>query len=487
MPPLQEGSILFMPTTVPGISIAQAREILRYQDSVLVSFPEVETVLGKAGRAGTATDPAPLDMFETTITLKPREEWRAGMTWDRLVAEMDAAVALPGVTNAWTMPIKGRIDMLATGVRTPVGVKIFGPNLDTLQALGEEVERSMRELPGTRSAFAERGVSGYYIDIEIDRPEAARYGLNAGDIHEAVMATVGGVNAAVTVEGRERYSVNVRYPRELRDDVQKIRDVLVPAPNGAQIPLGQVASVTVLQGPMSVKTENAFPVTTVFVDIDTPDIGGYVRAAQEHIAASVTLPTGYSLVWSGQFEFMERVRERLGTIVPLTLLIVFTLLYVNFGNVTEAALVMLALPFSLVGGVWFLWLLGYNTSVAVWVGFIALAGVAAETGVVMLIYLDEAWERYRAEGRLQARADVATAVVEGALERLRPKAMTVITVIVGLMPILWSEGTGADVMKRIAAPMVGGMISSTLLTLVVIPALYLIWRRRGLADTAPSS
>ncbi len=487
MPPLQEGSILYMPTTVPGISIAQAREILRYQDSVLVSFPEVETVLGKAGRARTATDPAPLDMFETTVTLKPREQWREGMTWDRLIAEMDVAVALPGVTNAWTMPIKGRIDMLATGVRTPVGVKVFGPSLDTLQALGEQVERALQELPGTRSAFAERGVSGYYIDIEVDRQETARYGMNAGDVHEAVMSTVGGTNAAVTVEGRERYAVNVRYPRELRDDVQKIREVLVPAPGGAQIPLGQLATVTVVQGPMSVKTENAFPVTTVFVDIDTPDVGGYVRAAQEHVAASVMLPTGYSIVWSGQFEFMERVRERLGTIVPLTLLIVFTLLYVNFGNVTEAALVMLALPFSLVGGVWFLWLLGYNTSVAVWVGFIALAGVAAETGVVMLIYLDEAWKRYGAEGRLREGADVAAAVVEGALERLRPKAMTVITVIAGLLPILWSDGTGADVMKRIAAPMVGGMVSSTFLTLVVIPALYLIWRRRGLSRTQQTS
>jgi Cu(I)/Ag(I) efflux system membrane protein CusA/SilA len=479
MPPLQEGSILYMPTTVPGISIAQAREIMQYQDSVLASFPEVEMVLGKAGRAETSTDPAPLDMFETTITLRPRDEWRSGVTWESLVGEMDQAVAMPGVTNAWTMPIRGRIDMLATGVRTPVGVKIFGPDLDTLQALGEEVERAMQSLPGTRSAFAERGVSGFYVDIEIDRPEAGRYGLNVGDIHEAIMATVGGVNASSTVEGRERYSVNVRYPRELRDDVQKIRDVLVPAPGGAQIPLGQVATVGVLQGPMAIKTENAFPVTTVFVDIETADVGGYVRSAQEHVAATVQLPAGYTMVWSGQFEFMERVRDRLGTIVPFTLLIVFTLLYLNFGNVTESLLVMLALPFSLVGGVWFLWLLGYNTSVAVWVGFIALAGVAAETGVVMLIYLDEAFGRYRSEGRLVTRADVAASVSEGAVERLRPKAMTVLTVIAGLMPILWSDGTGADVMKRIAAPMVGGMVSSTVLTLVVIPALYLIWRRRG--------
>jgi Cu(I)/Ag(I) efflux system membrane protein CusA/SilA len=483
MPPLQEGSILFMPTTVPGVSIAQAREIMRYQDSVLISFPEVEMVLGKAGRADTATDPAPLDMFETTITLKPTDEWREGVTWESLISEMDVAVALPGVTNAWTMPIKGRIDMLATGIRTPVGVKIFGPDLDTLQALGLRIEEVMRTVPGTRSAFAERGVSGFYIDIEIDRPEAARYGLNVGDIHGALMATVGGVDAATSVEGRERYSVNVRYPRELRDDVHKIQDVVVPAPGGAQIPLGQVATVEVRQGPMSIKTENAFPLSTVFIDIDRSDVGGYVREAQRTVAASVEIPTGYSIVWSGQYEFMERVKGRMRTIVPITLLIVFTLLYLNFGGVTESLIVMLALPFGLVGGVWFLWLLGYNTSVAVWVGFIALAGVAAETGVVMLLYLDEAFERLRSAGRLQSRKDVADAVVEGALERLRPVAMTVTTVIAGLMPILWSQGTGADVMKRIAAPMVGGMVSATVLTLVVIPAIYLIWRRHGVSRT----
>lgn len=479
MPPLQEGSILFMPTTVPGVSIAQAREIMRYQDSVLYSFPEVEMVLGKAGRADTATDPAPLDMFETTVTLKPASEWRAGVTWESLINEMDVAVALPGVTNAWTMPIKGRIDMLATGIRTPVGVKIFGPDLDTLQALGLRVEQAIQSVPGTRSAFAERGVSGFYVDIEIDRPEAARYGLNVGDIHGAIMATVGGVNSATSVEGRERYSVNVRYPRELRDDIHKIGDVVVPAPSGAQIPLGQVATVEVRQGPMSIKTENAFPVSTVFVDIDMSDVGGYVREAQQAVAATVEVPTGYSIVWSGQYEFMERVRDRMKTIVPVTLLIVFMLLYLNFGGVTESLIVMLALPLGLVGGVWFLWLLGYNTSVAVWVGFIALAGVAAETGVVMLIYLDEAFERLRSEGRLKSRTDVADAVVEGALERLRPVVMTVTTVVAGLMPILWSQGTGADVMKRIAAPMVGGMVSATVLTLVVIPAIYLIWRRHS--------
>ncbi|HMU62803.1 MAG TPA: CusA/CzcA family heavy metal efflux RND transporter, partial [Gemmatimonadales bacterium] len=477
MPQLHEGSVLFMPTTVPGVSIAQAVDIARHQDSILIGFPEVQRVLGKTGRASTATDPAPLDMYETTITLRPEDQWRPGMTYDRLLAEMDSAVRLPGVTNAWTMPIKGRIDMLATGIRTAVGIKIFGPNLDTLQQLGEQVERIMQEVPGTRSAFAERGVSGYYVDIDIDRAEAARYGLNVGEIHAAIMATVGGMNAATTVEGRERYSVNVRYPRELRDDVQKLREVILPTMSGAQIPLGQVASVTVLQGPMAVKTENAFPVTTIYVDINESDVGGYVRHAQQVVAARLTLPPGYTLFWSGQYEFMERVGQKMRLVIPVTLGIIFLLLYLNFRGVTESLIVMLSVPFALVGGVWFLWIAGYNTSVAVWVGFIALAGVAAETGVVMLIYLDEAFHRRGLEGQMRGPADVAAAVREGAVDRLRPKIMTVVAITAGLAPILWSHGAGADVMKRIAAPMVGGMITSTILTLVVIPAIYLIWRR----------
>ncbi len=487
MPVLHEGSVLFMPTTVPGVSIAQANEIMRKQDSILASFPEVERVLGKVGRANTATDPAPLDMYETTITLKPESEWRPGLTYDGLLAEMDSAVRLPGVTNAWTMPIKGRIDMLATGVRTAVGVKIFGPDLDTLQMLGERVERIIQDVPGTRSAFAERGVSGYYVDIDINRAEAARYGLNVGEIHDAIMATVGGVDASSTVEGRERYTVNVRYPRELRDDVQKLREVILPTMSGAQIPLGQVASVAVHQGPMAVKTENAFPVTTVFVDIDGSDVGGYVRAAQQAVGTGLTLPAGYTLQWSGQYEFMQRVGETLKVVVPLTLGIIFLLLYLNFRGVTESLMVMLSVPFALVGGVWYLWFAGYNTSVAVWVGFIALAGVAAETGVVMLIYLDEAFHRAGAEGRMRNGADVADAVQEGAVDRLRPKMMTVVATTLGLAPILWSTGTGADVMKRIAAPMVGGMISSTILTLVVIPAIYLIWRRGQVARQSGSA
>jgi Cu(I)/Ag(I) efflux system membrane protein CusA/SilA len=480
MPPLHEGSILYMPTTVPGIAIAQAREVMRWQDSVLFSFPEVETVLGKAGRANTATDPAPLDMFETTITLKPERDWRAGMTYERLVAEMDRAVQMPGITNAWTMPIKGRIDMLATGVRTPVGIKVFGPDLDSLQAIAERIERIVQEVPGTRSAFAERGVSGYYVDVDVDREEAARYGLNVGQIHEAMMATVGGMDAAFTLEGRERYAVNVRYPRELRDDVDKLRAVLIPDMDGHQIPLGQLADVRVVQGPMAVKTENAFPVATVFVDIGERDVGGYVAEAREAVEEGLVLPTGYSLLWSGQYEFMQRVTKKMRVVVPVTLSIIFLLLYLSFGGVTKSLIVMASLPFALVGGIWYLWIAGYNTSVAVWVGFIALAGVAAETGVVMLVYLDEAYRRWVDEGRLQSVADIRSAVREGAVERLRPKVMTVLAITAGLAPILWSHGTGADVMKRIAAPMVGGMVTSTVLTLVVIPSVYLLWRARQL-------
>ena len=476
MPPLDEGSLLFMPTTVPGVSIGQAREIMRYQDSVLASFPEVASVFGKVGRANTATDPAPLDMYETTVVLKPHDQWRSGMTTDRLVNEMDRAVRLPGVTNAWTMPIKNRIDMLATGVRTPIGIKVYGPNLDTLQQLGIEVERIVKGIPGTRNVFAERNVSGYYVDVRTDRAQAARFGLNAGDLHDVVMATAGGMTAAITVEGRERYEVNVRYPRELRDNVQKLREIVVPTMSGLQIPLGQVAQVSVVQGPMAVKTDDAFPVTTVYVDIEGRDLGGYVRDAQRVVAAQLTLPAGYSLTWSGQFESMERIGQKMKLVVPLTLGIIFLLLYFNFRGVGETLIVMLALPFALVGGIWSIWALGYNTSVAVWVGFIALAGVAAETGVVMLVYLDEAWKEKAGGGRKRSLADLVPAIEEGAVGRLRPKVMTVVAIMAGLAPILWSEGTGADVMKRIAAPMVGGMITSTVLTLVVIPAIYYLWR-----------
>jgi Cu(I)/Ag(I) efflux system membrane protein CusA/SilA len=499
MPPLREGTLLFMPTTVPGASIAQVIEIMRHQDSVLASFPEVASVLGKVGRAETATDPAPLDMFETTIQLHPEGEWRPGMTYERLIREMDLATQLPGVTNAWTMPIKGRIDMLATGVRTPVGVKLYGPDLDTLQQLGESVERLVQQVPGTRSAFSERPGGGYYVDITTDRSEAARYGLNVGDVHNAIMATVGGMDASTTVEGRERYAVNVRYPRALRDDPDKLREVMIPVAFGspgaaggmagmgalnrppagrtAQIPLGQVARIDVVQGPMVVKTENAVPVLTVFVDPGDRDLGGYVEEARRLVADSLAMPAGYMLAWSGQYEFMERVTARLRLVVPLTLGLVFLLLYINFRGVAETLIVMLSLPFAVVGGVWYLWALGYNTSVTVWVGFIALAGVAAQTGVIMLIYLDEAFHRYVRDGRMRTAADVEAAVIEGALERLRPKVMTVAAIMGGLAPIMWSSGAGADVMKRIAAPMFGGMVTSTVLTLVVIPSIYVVWRR----------
>jgi Cu(I)/Ag(I) efflux system membrane protein CusA/SilA len=419
-------------------------------------------------------------MYETTVVLKPRELWRPGMTTDRLVSAMDEAVRMPGVANAWTMPIKNRIDMLATGVRTPVGVKVYGPNLDTLQQLGERVERILQSVPGTRSVFAERNVSGYYVDVDIDRAAAARYGLNAGDLHDAIMATAGGVTAATSVEGRERYEINVRYPRELRDDLQKLREIVVPTMAGPQIPLGEVATVKIVQGPMAVKTDNAFPVTTVFVDIAGRDLGGYVNDAQRVVTRELSLPPGYRLAWSGQFEFMQRVREKLKLVVPVTLGIIFLLLFLNFRSVPHALIVMLALPFALIGGVWSIWALGYNTSVAVWVGFIALAGVATETGVVMLIYLDEAFHRGGAAQEPTTVAQLREAVRHGAVERLRPVMMTVTAIIAGLAPILWGEGTGADVMKRIAAPMVGGMVTATLLTLAVIPAIYFLWRSWGL-------
>jgi Cu(I)/Ag(I) efflux system membrane protein CusA/SilA len=514
MPPLGEGTILYMPTTMPGISIARAREMLRIQDGILKRFPEVQHVWGKAGRAETSTDPAGLDMFETTITLKPESEWRPGMTYDRLVAEMDSAVQMPGITNAWTMPIQGRNDMLATGIRTPVGIKIFGPDLAELERLGKEIERVVQTVPGTRSAFAERAVSGYYLDIDIDRAAAARHGLNVGDVQTVIATAVGGMTITQTVEGRERYGVRIRYPQELRDTPERLASVLVPvthAPAGAggvgagpggmdgmggsgstagsaggsaYVPLGQVASIRQVAGPMVVRTEDAIPTAWVYVDVTGRDVGGYVADAQEAVREQVTLPTGYSLVWSGQYEYMERAAETLRVVIPATLVIIFLLLYFNFKSVGETLIVMLSLPFALVGGIWFIWLLGYNWSVAVAIGFIALAGVAAETGVVMLIYLDHAWKARVADGRISLR-DLYDAVMEGGVERVRPKMMTVTAIMAGLLPILWGSGAGASVMKRIAAPMVGGMVSSTVLTLVVIPAIYSLWKEWELRGRAP--
>ncbi|MDA1080752.1 MAG: CusA/CzcA family heavy metal efflux RND transporter [Gemmatimonadetes bacterium] len=518
MPPLEEGTILFMPTTLPGISVARVREILRLQDSIIKQFPEVEHVWGKAGRANTATDPAGLDMIETTITLKPRDQWRPGLTYDQLIVQMDSAVRIPGVTNAWTMPIKGRIDMLATGIRTPVGVKIFGPDLAELERLGIEVEQAVRDVPGTRSAFAERAVSGYYLDINIDRGAAARHGLNIGDVQAVIATAIGGMTITQTVEGRERYAVRVRYPQELRDSPERLANVLVPVAHtrgtgtggssgvgqamsagmgggvtggsaaavgmgggggfAAQVPLGQIATITQVAGPMVVRTEGAQPTAWVYVDVVDRDIGSYVEEARARVDAMVTLPAGYTMTWSGQYEYMERAKERMKVVIPATLAIIFLLLYFNFKNVTESLIVMLSLPFGLVGGIWFIWALGYQRSVAVAIGFIALAGVAAETGVIMLVYLDQAWAAKRRDGRIPSAADLYDAVMEGAVNRVRPKLMTAVAIMGGLLPILWGSGAGASVMRRIAAPMIGGMVTSTILTLVVIPAIYSLWKGR---------
>lgn len=500
MPPMGEGTILYMPTTLPGVSVARAREILRIQDGILKGFPEVDHVWGKAGRAGTATDPAGLDMIETTISLKPEREWRDGMTYDQLVAAMDSAVRMPGITNAWTMPIKGRIDMLATGIRTPVGVKLFGPDLAELERLGKAVEQAVHSVPGTRSAFAERAMSGYYLDIDVDRAAAARHGLNVGDVQAVIATAVGGMTVTQTVEGRERYGVRIRYPQELRDTPERLASVLVPVahspaggdpgadpmggtatggPGGrsAYVPLGQVATIRQVAGPMVVRTEDAVPTAWVYIDVAGRDIGGYVAEAQRVVAQMVPMPAGYRMAWSGQYEYMERAAARLTLVIPATLVLIFLLLYFNFRNVGESLIVMLSLPFALVGGIWLVWILGYNWSVAVAIGFIALAGVAAETGVVMLIYLDHAWEAQKASGRpsLQGLYD---AVMEGAVERVRPKMMTVTAITAGLLPVLWGSGAGSSVMRRIAAPMIGGMVSSTLLTLVVIPAVYSLWKER---------
>jgi len=485
MPPIEEGTILFMPMTLPGVSIQQAQEIMRHQNSVIASFPEVESVVGKAGRANTATDPAPLDMFETVVNLHPQGEWRSGLTYDGLVAALDSAVRVPGVTNLWTMPIRNRIDMLSTGMRTPVGVKVFGADPDELQRIGGEVEAILREVPGTRSAIAERGASGHYLEVDIDRGAAARYGLNVMEVQDAVMTAVGGSIATQTVEGRERYGVLVRYPRDLRHSAERIAQVRVPLMDGTtQVPLGQLATLRMTQGPMMIRTENAFPVSAVYVDVEGRDLGGYVREAQEVLGARLQLPAGYTLQWSGQFEAMERVRERLKLIVPLTLALVFMLLFLHFRSAAQTLIVMSTLPFALVGGIWLLWLLGFNTSVAVWVGIIALAGLAAEMGVVMLMYLDQAFHRQVLEaGEGAGPREVTAAVLEGATARVRPVLMTVVSDIGGLLPLLWLSGVGAATMRRIAAPVVGGLVTAMILTLIVVPVVYALWRewqlRRG--------
>jgi len=483
-----------MPASLPGMSITKAAELLQTQNKIIKSFPEVASVWGKAGRANTATDPAPTEMFETVINLKPESEWRAGLTTDKLIAEMDKALQFPGVANSWTMPIKARIDMLSTGIRTPIGIKVFGKDLDEMEKLARQIETVVKAVPGTSSAFAERITGGFYINIEPDRMQLARYGLAVGDLLDVVGTALGGQTVTTTVEGRERYNVTVRYPRELRDDPQRMaREVLVPTQGGAHIPLGQLAKVVVAKGAPGIRTENALLSAYIFVDIRDRDIGSYVRDAKKAVAEQVTFPSGYYVAWSGQFEYMERAIEKMKVVIPVTLLSIFLLLYLNFRRITETLIVMLSVPFALVGGVWLMWWLGYNLSVAVAVGFIALAGVAAETGVIMLIYLDHAWEEAKdkclIDNRTPTVTDLYEAVMEGAVERVRPKMMTVVAIMAGLLPIMWGTGTGSEVMSRIAAPMVGGMISSTVLTLAVIPAIYALvkqWRlARGLETSEP--
>ncbi len=480
MPPLNEGDLLYMPTTLPGISITKAKELLQQTDKIIKSFPEVESVFGKIGRAETATDPAPLVMIETTIRLKDKEDWRPDMTIEKLKKELDAAVQFPGLTNAWTMPIKTRIDMLSTGIKTPVGIKLMGPDLQTLSDLGSRIEAVVRTVPGTASVISERVTGGNYLDFVIDREASARYGLTVGDVQDVIMTAIGGMNVTTTVEGLERYPINVRYNRELRDNLPALKRVLIPTPTGAQIPLAQVAKFEIKKGPAAIKSENAKRTAWLYVDLRDIDVGTYVKMAKRVVDTTVEFPDGYSIVWSGQYEYMQRAQERLRLVVPITLMIIFLLLYFNFKNIPESLIIMMSLPFALVGGIWLIWLSGYNMSVAVGVGFIALAGIAAETGVVMLLYIDNAYKDRLSQGRMTTRKDLHEAVVHGAVERVRPKLMTVMTTIMGLLPIMWGHGTGSQVMKRIAAPMVGGLITSTILTLIVIPAIYYLWRGRKL-------
>ena len=480
MPPLNEGAVMDMASLFPGVGSAQAKQIVQQRDAALARIPEVETVMGKIGRAETATDMAPLSMIETIAILKDRKDWRPGVTYDSIVTEANNSVVTPGVANMWSMPIKNRLDMLATGIKTPVGLKIFGPDLAMLDRIGKEIEGVLPTVRGTGTVFAERAVGGRYLDVTIDRTAAARYGMTGDDVQMALATAVGGMDAGQVIAGRERFNVLVRYPRELRDDPEKIREVLIATPTGAQVALGQLARIDVVKGSTLIKSENALLNNIVYVDVRGRDIGSYVSEAKQVVATRVTLPPGYRIQWSGQFESLERATRRLQIVVPITLLIIIGLLYFNFRSVTETAIVMLSLPFAMVGGVWLMWLLDYNMSVAVAIGFIALAGVATETGVIMLIYLDHAYHDRAARGTLVSRTDIDAAIEYGAVERVRPKMMTVVAIIAGLLPILWSQDVGADVLKRIAAPMVGGMVTSTILTLVVIPANYSLWKERQL-------
>lgn len=501
MPPLNEGTILYMPITLPGISVTQATELLQTQDRILKSFPEVERVFGKAGRADTSTDPAPFSMVETTVVLRPESEWRPKERWysswapewmkpsfrpfwpdhlsmEELIDEMDQALRIPGVTNAWTMPIKNRIDMLSTGVRTPIGIKIFGSDLKEIERTGETLEGLLRKIPGTRSIYAERVAGGYFLDIVPRRDQLARYGLTIEQVQTVIATAIGGENVTTTIEGRERYPVNVRYPRELRDDPERLARVLVATPGGAQVPLAQIADLQIVRGPAMLRDENGFLAGYVYVDVAGRDIGGYVEEAKKVVREHLALPTGQSLQWSGQYENMVRVRERLKIVVPITLALIFVLLYANTRSPFKAIVVMLAVPFSAVGAIWLFHLLHYNVSIAAWVGMIALLGLDAETGVFMLLFLDLSWEEAKKAGRLNSLADMDETIIHGAVKRARPKMMTVCAAFMGLLPILWSTSAGADVMKRIAAPMIGGLVTSFLLELLVYPAIYKVWKRR---------
>ena len=503
MPPLNEGTILYMPTTLPGISVSEAQTILQHQDQMIRAFPEVERVFGKAGRAETSTDPAPFSMMETTVMLKPPSEWRfkkqwysnwapdwlkkhvlsrvapEHISWDELIAELDQNVRLPGVTNAWTMPIRNRIDMLSTGIRTPIGIKVLGPDLREIEKIGARIETLLRNVPGTRSVFAERVAGGYFLDFDLRRDQLARYGLTVADAQNIVMSAIGGENITTTVEGRARYPVNIRYPRELRDNVDRLREVLVPTPSGAQIPIAQIADIKKVTGPSMLRDENGMLAGYVFVDLSSSDIGGYVDKAKEIVNKGLQVPTGYSLVWSGQYENMLRVRERLKIVIPITLVLIFALLYMNTKSAMKASIVMLAVPFSLIGAVWLMYVLGYNISIAAWVGMIALMGLDAETGVFMLLFLDLSYEEARRKGQLRDKGELIEAIIHGAVKRVRPKAMTVMAAFMGLMPIMWSAAVGADMMKRVAAPMVGGLATSFALELLVYPSIYYLWKWRA--------
>ncbi len=512
MPPLYEGSLFYMPVTVPAASISEVSRLLQIQDRLLKQIPEVAQVFGKAGRAETALDPAPLEMFETVINLRPESEWRKGMTVEDLKNEMNEKLTIPGVANSFTMPIKARIDMLSTGIRTPAGIKVMGPNLEEIERLGLELENLLKDIKGTRSVYAERLTTGYFLDIRVKRQEAARYGLNVDDVNEIIQSAIGGMNLTTAIEGRERYPVNIRYPRELRDDIERLKRVLVPVMAGsgkeamgnrqsdmssnsspiansqspvAQVPLGQIADIKIVKGPTQIKSEEGLLASYVYIDFSGRDVGGYINEAKQKVA-SLKIPEGYRLEWSGEYEYMISTHEKLKMVIPLTILIIFVLIYFNTKSITKTMIVLLAVPFSLVGSFWLLYLLNYNMSIAVWVGIIALAGLDAETGIVMLLYLELAYEKWRREGKLNTVNDLRDAIMYGAVKRIRPKIMTVSVILTGLVPIMFSHGTGADVMKRIAAPMVGGVITSTILELIVYPAIYMIWNSRKLNRKAES-